>query len=133
MSSTYSHHFSHRNIPFGIATSGTRTEAQAVTRLHDSLVFLGDCQARGLFKDVVGLTDGVFKQRHLNDFAALSISTRRDVRNVLRRVFESCQGQLESAEVLTGCWEPESETQMHMPVTVGDFVGTFEHYLGYNF
>jgi hypothetical protein len=124
MSNKYTHHFSDRNIPFGIGTSATHHQPQAVTRLGDSIIFLGDCQSAGLFDGISGLTKDVLSQTTLNAFAALGIAVRRQVRDALQTIFqEKKDSSLETWGLPTGSWEMVGEVVMHMPFMVCDFVG----------
>ncbi|KAJ9144560.1 Fumarylacetoacetase [Pleurostoma richardsiae] len=110
-------HFSDRNIPFGIACSKTHPERQAVTRLGDSVLFLSDLAAHGLFSKIKGLPDGVFSHDFLNAFAALGRSISRAVREVIQEIFRNGglgafpQGAVEELDAVT----------MHLPVYISDF------------
>jgi fumarylacetoacetase len=123
MSGTYEHHFSERNIPFGIASSAFHTRPQAVTRLANSVVFLSDCQAAGLFDSVAALPKDVFSEPTLNTFASLQTTVRSQVRDVLQRTFQESNGQLESSKLPAGSYEAVDKVTLHMPVAVSDFVG----------
>lgn len=70
-SKAYTHHFSTRNIPFGVVSSETHQNPQCVTRLANKVVFLDDWDSLGLFKHIDGLPTGVFSNDTLNVFAAL--------------------------------------------------------------
>lgn len=39
---SFSDHFSIKNIPYGIATSGSHPQKAVVTRVHDHVFFLSD-------------------------------------------------------------------------------------------
>ncbi|KAL2214377.1 hypothetical protein CC79DRAFT_1346226 [Sarocladium strictum] len=123
MSNTYTHHFSDRNIPFGIGTSEIHHQPQAVTRLGDSIIFLGDCQSAGTFDGISDLTKDVLSQTTLNAFAALGVAVRRQVRNALQTIFqEKKDSSLEGWGLPAGSWEMVDEVVMHMPFMVCDFV-----------
>jgi fumarylacetoacetase len=109
----YSNHFSLANIPFGIASSPKHLTPQCVTRLENTVIFLGDLQQSGLFVKVAGLPEGVFSKSTLNEFAALPKTIHRAVRAVLQ---DTLTNQL-----------PENSTEdigavnLHLPVSVGGF------------
>jgi fumarylacetoacetase len=116
---SYSHHFSKENIPFGIASSADH-RPQAVTRVSDLIIFLNDLADAGFFYLVDGLPDGVFALDTLNDFAALPRTVHRQVRYTLQAALEATGG--------ISCFPSKSlidasEATMHMPVRVGDFAG----------
>lgn len=125
MTDTYAHQFSERNIPFGIATSAIHPQPQAVTRLHDWVIFLGDCQSAGLFDDIPALTKDAFSQTTLNTFAALGPSVRRQVRDVLQLIFQGNKNKnnLDTSKLPAGSYETVDKVALHMPFTVCDFVG----------
>lgn len=122
MSGTYSHHFSSRNIPFGVASSATHPSPQAATRVQDSVIFLQDCHDAGLFKKVTDLPAAVFEKSTLNDFAALPKTVHRGVRQVIQDTIG--KGDNVNFSVLpTGAVEQVNQVTMHMPVRIGDFTG----------
>ena len=47
----YSSHFSVKNIPFGIASNSTHAEAQCVTRIGNSVIFLALLAKAGWFSN----------------------------------------------------------------------------------
>ncbi|KAL4959795.1 fumarylacetoacetate hydrolase family protein [Aspergillus stella-maris] len=69
-SPAYSHHFSLKNLPYGVASSPAHGK-QCATRLQNTVIFLGALQEGGFFEDVDGLPEGLFKNETLNDFAVL--------------------------------------------------------------
>lgn len=129
MSDDFASHFSDRNIPFGIASSKRHAKPQAVTRLGNTVIFLNDLAAVGLFKDVEGLEDEVFNQKDLNKFAALPKPVHRAVRETIQHKFRKHD--------LDG-FTPQSKEEavdvnMHMPVEVRDFSGTLKTRLEQSF
>ena len=119
----YEHHFSNRNIPFGIATSRNHREPQGATRLGNHVVFLGDCQKAGLFNGIGELPAGSFARDALNDFASLPKHVHREVRLVIQQVHGDCDGRLNTSGFPAQSIEHISSVTTHMPVRVGDFVG----------
>ncbi|CAI7608873.1 unnamed protein product [Penicillium bialowiezense] len=111
-SPAYSNHFSLANIPFGVASSPKHT-IQCVTRLENTVVFLGILQKANVFKSVVGLPKDVFGQATLNSFAALDKSIQREVRAVLQVVL--------TKELPHGSTEDITAVSLHIPVAVGGF------------
>jgi fumarylacetoacetase len=118
----YSHHFSVHNVPFGIASSKSHPEAQGVTRLGSSVIFLHDCHTGGLFEGIDGLALGIFSQNTLNEFAALPKSVQQQVRKAIQNACHD--GKLDVSKLPEGSTADIADVQMHMPVRVGDFAGT---------
>ncbi|KAF4980024.1 hypothetical protein FZEAL_3886 [Fusarium zealandicum] len=113
----FAHHFSEKNIPFGIASSSRHQSPQAATRLENTVVFLHDLQTQGFFKD---LPDGLFNQATLNSFAALDKSAHLAVRRTIQdKLHQNGLDGLpaESKEDIT-------LVTMHLPVEIRDFAGT---------
>ncbi|KAK3904162.1 hypothetical protein C8A05DRAFT_13928 [Staphylotrichum tortipilum] len=115
----YAHHFSVRNVPFGIASADSHPEHQAVTRLENSVIFLNDCHTGGLFGHIEGLPLGIFAKSTLNAFAALPKSVQNDVRTAIQEAYGD--GSLNTSVFPHGSVEDISKVQLHMPVEVGDF------------
>lgn len=111
-SPAYSNHFSLANIPFGVASS-PKYATQCVTRLENTVVFLGVLQQQNIFKNVPGLPNDVFNQATLNNFAALDKSIQRGVRAILQVVL--------TKELPLGSTENISAVSLHLPVAVGGF------------
>ncbi|KAJ5344671.1 hypothetical protein N7452_002675 [Penicillium brevicompactum] len=111
-SPAYSNHFSLANIPFGVASS-PKHATQCVTRLENTVVFLGVLQQQNIFKNVPGLPIDVFNQATLNNFAALDKSIQRGVRAILQVVL--------TKELPLGSTENISAVSLHLPVAVGGF------------
>lgn len=119
----YAHHFSDRNIPFGIASSIGHPELHAVTRLANWVVSLDDCQKSGLFDGIEELPEGIFANDTLNEFAALPKLVHRRVREVIQAKYWN--GGLTMKKFPPTAVEPVVQVQMAMPVRVGDFAGTY--------
>lgn len=119
MASSYAHHFSERNIPFGVASSEQHPKPQAATRIQDQVIFLGTLAEAGFFKDVVDLPTEVLSQQTLNQFASLPKITHRAVRQTLQDAFnkDGLGAFPESAKA------DINRAVMHLPVAVGDFSG----------
>ena len=120
----YGHHFSTRNIPFGIASSKRHPKPQGVTRLGNSAIFLHDCHTSSeLFGNIDELPQGVFADDTLNKFATLSKTIHRSIREAIQSVCQN--GILDVSKLPPGSVEDITQVQMHMPVTVGDFAGRY--------
>lgn len=117
---SYAEHFSDRNIPFGIASSTTHPSPQAATRIGDSVVFLADLAAQGVFSEVPGLPPGVFARATLNDFAALPRPVPRAVRATIQDRVRAGGGV---ASFPPGSVEDAAAVSLHLPVHVSDFTG----------
>lgn len=120
-STDFSHHFSEKNIPFGIASSEIHKSPQAVTRLENTVVFLHDLEE--IFKDITDLPAGVFNQPTLNAFAALPKSIHQHVRKAIQ---ETYQKSGIDGFPSTGREDIGSVT-MHLPVEIKDFAGKQQH------
>jgi len=118
-STEYGHHFSVKNIPFGIASSGKHSNKQAATRIENNVVFLNDLAQAGFFKPVDGLPNGVFAEGSLNSFAALP----KVVVTGVRKTIQDSVIANGVASFPSGSVEEVSKVTMHMPVEVMDFVG----------
>lgn len=115
----YSHHFTYRNVPFGIASSARHEQPRPATRLANTVVFLDVLARGGLFDSIPKLSRAVFDQTTLNQFAALGGDVHRAVRK-----------SIQDAVVAGGvnAFPPESREEidavtMHLPVSTGDFMG----------
>ncbi|CEI68305.1 hypothetical protein FVEN_g5525 [Fusarium venenatum] len=108
----FSHHFSDKNIPFGIASSTTHTNPQAVTRLGNVVIFLSDLD----FKGVEGLT-GALNQPTLNTFAALPRRVHQNVRKQIQSDYQ--KNGLDGFP--SGSKEDISAVTMHLPMEIKDF------------
>lgn len=120
-SADYAHHFSSVNIPFGIASSRAHGTPQPVTRIRNTVLFLHDLHLAGLFSKVKGLDDTVFLQPTLNGFAALPKPAHRGVRDAITDAFD--KGGLDAFP--REAREDIDHVSMHLPVQVGDFVGSW--------
>jgi fumarylacetoacetase len=109
----YSSHFSLANIPFGVASSKEHPSPQCVTRLENTVIFLGVLQGTGVFKKVTDLPNDVFDQPTLNEFAALPKSIQREVRTILQSVLTERLPENSTEDI--------AAVTLHMPVSVGGF------------
>ncbi|KAM0346677.1 hypothetical protein ACHAPU_005390 [Fusarium lateritium] len=112
----FAHHFSDKNIPFGIASSESHKSPQAVTRLGNTVVFLHDL-VEETFKDVKDLPAGVFNQQTLNTFAALPKTVHQHVRKQVQEAYK--QNGLDG--FLSGSKEDLGAVTMHLPMEIKDF------------
>ncbi|KAG5755643.1 hypothetical protein H9Q72_002943 [Fusarium xylarioides] len=115
-STDYAHHFTEKNIPFGIASSQSHRTPQAVTRLGNTVIFLNDLIEQ-LFKDVDGLPQGVFNEQTLNSFAALPKTVHQKVRKQIQQNYQ--QNGLDAFP--SGSKEDINDVTMHLPVEIKDF------------
>jgi fumarylacetoacetase len=114
----FSHHFTEKNIPFGIASSQSHKNPQAVTRLGNTVIFLNDL-INQLFKDVDGCPRGVLNEQTLNSFAALPKTVHQHVRKQIQQVYQ--QNGLNGFP--SGSKEHIHAVTMHLPVEIKDFAG----------
>ncbi len=118
-----------QNIPFGIF----RTQdggARAATRIGDVVVDLHALALDGFF-DGLGLPPGIFNRDTLNPFIALGKSVTRPVRELIAEIFSEGNPELrDHPEKRARVLFPVTETEMLMPVKVGDytdFYSSIEH------
>ncbi|KAM5345122.1 hypothetical protein ACJ41O_010984 [Fusarium nematophilum] len=112
----FAHHFSDRNIPFGIASS-THRNPQAVTRIRNVVLFLNDLQDHGVFDGSNDLPKGTFNKPTLNEFAALPKTLHQLVRSTIRDIFRT--GGFEGFPSTSQ--EDVASVTMHLPVEIRDF------------
>jgi len=115
------HHFSLSNIPFGIASldqDDLRYEAQCVTRIRGSVIFLAVLSEHKYFAEVdVDLTS-VFRQKTLNTFAALPKTIHRSVRKTIQDLFHNDEA---GQSLPAGAVVPAQNVTLHLPLHIGDF------------
>ncbi|KAL2832755.1 hypothetical protein BJY01DRAFT_99436 [Aspergillus pseudoustus] len=114
-SPAYSHHFSHNNLPYGVASSSAHAQ-QCATRLHNTVIFLGALQKAGFFDGISELPNDVFIEDTLNTFAALPASVQSAVRTHLQSALKSGSDALPS-NTTAGL----NEVTLHLPVSIGAF------------
>lgn len=117
--SKYASHFSVQNIPFGIASSAAHTRPQAVTRLENTVVFLSDLAAVGLFDHIGTLSPAVLNGPNLNEFASDLAENHRVVRQVIQSIYQehALDGFPATSRVNI------EDVTMHLPVEIRDFTG----------
>ncbi|RKL25733.1 hypothetical protein BFJ68_g360 [Fusarium oxysporum] len=112
----FAHHFTEKNIPFGIASSQSHKTPQAATRLGNAVIFLNDL-VEELFKGVDGLPRGVLNEQTLNSFAALPKTVHQHVRKQIQQTYQ--QNGLDGFP--SGSKEDINSVTMHLPVEIKDF------------
>ncbi|KAG2412899.1 hypothetical protein HFD88_010456 [Aspergillus terreus] len=115
-STKYSNHFSLKNLPFGVASSDKHPHPQCATRLHNTVIFLGDLQRSGVFAQISDLPEGVFDSPTLNSYAALPKPTHRAVRQTLQSILQDG-----TAALVPSSTEDITAVTLHLPVTVPGF------------
>ncbi|WZH42911.1 Fumarylacetoacetase [Fusarium acuminatum] len=114
-STDFSHHFSEKNIPFGIASSEIHKSPQAVTRLENTVVFLHGLEK--IFKDITDLPASVFNQPTLNAFAALPKTVHQYVRKAIQQNYQ--KNGIDGFPPTSR--EDIGSVTMHLPVEIKDF------------
>ncbi|KAL4953263.1 hypothetical protein BDW69DRAFT_200273 [Aspergillus filifer] len=125
-SPAYSHHFSLKNLPYGVASSPAHGK-QCATRLLNTVIFLGALQERGFFQDVFELPEDVFKNATLNEFAALPKSVHVAVRACLQNRLRDMDG---IDIVPMDARADISAVTLHLPITIPaftDFSNSLNH------
>ncbi|KAL4804983.1 hypothetical protein BDV18DRAFT_161383 [Aspergillus unguis] len=111
----YAHHFSIKNLPYGVASSEYRPQ-QCATRLENTVIFLGSLQQSGFFDDIPSLPNGIFSKSTLNDYAALPKPVHIAVRSKLQETLSSGLDALPKA-----AREDISTATLHLPVSISGF------------
>lgn len=118
-------HFSGHNIPFGIASSVEHPEPQPVTRIQDTVIYLRDIAASGLFSGIPNFTLEALRGPTLNGFAALPTSVHQAVRRSIQQKFME-----HGLAGFPRCSKEDiTQTTMHVPVEIRDFTGILPSYL----
>ncbi|KAL4977160.1 hypothetical protein BDW66DRAFT_150474 [Aspergillus desertorum] len=115
-SPAYAHHFSINNLPFGVASSSTHAQ-QCATRLHNSVIFLGELQQSGFFDEISLLPKRVFSDTTLNAYAALPKSVHTAVRAKLQSVLR----ELDLDTIPENSKADVTTVEMHLPVEISGF------------
>ncbi|KAL4938255.1 hypothetical protein BDV06DRAFT_232016 [Aspergillus oleicola] len=123
-SPAYSHHFSIKNLPYGVASSPSQPQ-QCATRLQNTVIFLGALQDYGFFENALNLPDNVFRNQTLNEYAALPKSVHAAVRarlqNGLRRGLDAIpEDAMADVSIVT----------QHLPISIPaftDFSNSLNH------
>ncbi|MCB0727920.1 MAG: fumarylacetoacetase [Ignavibacteriae bacterium] len=111
-----------QNIPFGIFKSKNNSKPRAGTAIGDFILDLSVLQESSLFSDPLINGKSVFSKEHLNDFMALGNTICNQTRKDIQELLEENNPVLRDNENLRlDCLIPVSETEMCMPVDIGDY------------
>ncbi|MEZ4821745.1 MAG: fumarylacetoacetase [Ignavibacteria bacterium] len=111
-----------QNIPFGIFKSKNNSKPRAGTAIGDLILDLSVLQESSLFSDQIIKEKSVFSKEHLNDFMALGNTICNQTRKDIQELLEENNPVLRDNENLRlKCLIPVSETEMCMPVDIGDY------------
>ena len=111
-----------QNIPFGIFKSKNNSKPRAGTAIGDFILDLSVLQESSLFSDPLINGKSVFSKEHLNDFMALGNTICNQTRKDIQELLEENNPVLRDNENLRlKCLIPVSETEMCMPVDIGDY------------
>lgn len=124
----YAHHFSSRNIPFGVASTGQNDKPQVVTRIENTVLLLHDLYLDGFFSEVKGLAGDVLAQFTVNRLAALPKAVHQGLRRATADAFD--KGGLDAFP--THSRVDVSEATMHLPIEVRDFIGKAKYTHAFN-
>lgn len=115
-------HFPIQNLPYGIFLSKKNMSPRAATIIGDTVIDLSVLEDHGFFSDVFYEDKNVFSRPHLNKFMSLERSTHHEVRKILQRLFSDEDDTIKGNRILRDeCLIPVSETEMLMPVAIGDY------------
>ncbi|KAL6229194.1 hypothetical protein BDW75DRAFT_250015 [Aspergillus navahoensis] len=115
-SSNYGHHFSINNLPYGVASSPSHAQ-QCATRLHDTVIFLGELQKTGFFDEISSLPKQVFLNTTLNTYAALP----KNVHTAVRAKLQSVLREIDCDTIPENSKADITMVKMHLPVEVSGF------------
>lgn len=115
----YNHHFSIKNLPFGIASSAKTPQPQYATRLESTLVFLDELQDTGFFAKVDQLPNNILQQSTLNTYSALPKSVHQHVRTLLQKALSA--GNVN--ELPQNTTEDVENVTTYLPFSIGEFTG----------
>ncbi|KAH7134965.1 hypothetical protein B0J11DRAFT_517252 [Dendryphion nanum] len=113
MSSSEAAQFGIENIPYGIASSNTRSSPQAVTRIGDEVIFLADLADKGAFGSDSASLSATFRENTLNTFAGLSKRIHTTVRSAIQLTYKNKKHVAASEHI--------KDVKLHIPVHIGDF------------
>lgn len=113
MADGYASHFGINNIPYGIASSPTRPDPQAVTRIGDDVIFLTELANHKSFESIRAGSQSLFSKPTLNAFAEQPQQFHRDVRSAIQEAYKN-RGHTSSSENI-------KDVTLHIPVAIGDF------------
>jgi fumarylacetoacetase len=115
MRGNYASHFGINNIPYGIASSSTRPKPQAVTRIHNAVIFLAELASSTPFTSISSPTplSALFLQPTLNAFAALPKPLQSQVRTAIQTAY--------NANLHVPFSEDLQDVTLHLPISIGDF------------
>ncbi|KAI8937438.1 hypothetical protein NX059_005160 [Plenodomus lindquistii] len=113
MANSYASHFGINNIPYGIASSSSRSKPQHVTRIGDEVIFLAEIADSDPFKAVSAPLSSIFRETTLNTFAALSKDVQSQVRRAVQQAYKDGTYKSHSESI--------EQVEMHLPVQIGDF------------
>lgn len=115
----YAHHFSSRNIPFGVASLKGDDKPQVATRIENTVLLLQNLYLNGFFSQIKGLAEDVLSQSTVNRLAALPKAVHRGIRKVIGDAFDMNGLDAFPRESRIDV----SEATMHLPIEVRDFIG----------
>lgn len=113
MVNNYASHFGLQNIPYGIASSSTRSEPQCATRIGDDIIFLAELAELEPFTAISAPLSSIFRETTLNTFAALPKNIQSQVRSAIQNSYES--------NLHKDHFENIKNVSLHLPVSIGDF------------
>ncbi|MBP9192052.1 MAG: fumarylacetoacetase [Ignavibacteria bacterium] len=111
-----------QNIPFGIFKSKNNQTPRAGSAIGDYILDLSVLQNSNLFSDPVINEKKVFSREYLNDFMSLGKTICNQARKDIQNLLDENNPLLRDNEKLRQeCLIPVSETEMCMPVNIGDY------------
>jgi len=108
------------NLPLGIVKR-KNGKISAATAIGDFILDLSELQKLGYFS-AIPLPAGIFEKDCLNDFIALGKPVWHSVRNRIKTILKSDNGELrDNKEAIAQCLVKMNEVELLMPVKVGDY------------
>lgn len=111
-----------QNIPFGIFRSNNNSDPRAGTAIGDYILDLSILQESSLFTNPAIKEKKVFSNEYLNDFMSFGKDICNQARKDIQDLLDENNPVLRDNEKLRQeCLIPFSETEMCMPVNIGDY------------
>ncbi|HAC14821.1 MAG TPA: fumarylacetoacetase [Bacteroidetes bacterium] len=123
-------HFPIQNLPYGVFRT-TKRSVRIGVAIGDFILDLREAEEHGLFRDIEGLPEGVFREHYLNSFMRCGRAVWSAVRGRLQAILGEESVELRDDEGLRAkLLVSRSIATMLMPVKIGDytdFYASLEH------
>lgn len=107
-----------QNLPFGVFTTGDRTEKRVGVAIGDQILDLSVLEKTWLLP----VAAGVFSAPDINRFMGLGSAVWAEVRDAISSLLDEKSEALQrDVELRASVLVPQADAVMHMPVQVGDY------------